>query len=65
MNNFLFLSRSELEDRLSKYQEEVDAYTTKEVPRSVDDIRKVVGELEDMSQKLEQSKKDAMVSLRM
>ena len=47
---------------MSDYQAEVDVYQEKEVPRHLEDIKKVVAQLEQLSQNLEKSKEEAMVS---
>ena len=57
-----FCRREKFEQLLNDYQAEVDVYQEKEVPRHLEDIKKVVAQLEQLSQNLEKSKDDAMVS---
>ena len=45
-----------------EYQEETDSYQEKEVPRNLDEIKKVVAQLDFLSDNLEKSKDEAMVS---
>jgi nitrate/nitrite-specific signal transduction histidine kinase len=42
----------------------VDVYQEKEIPRHLEDIKKVVVQLDQLSENLEKSKEDAMVSRR-
>ncbi len=62
-SGFLFFCRRErFEQKLNDYQSEVDVYQEKEVPRHLEDIKKVVAQLEQLSENLEKSKEEAMVS---
>ena len=58
----LFFRREKFEQLLNDYQSEVDIYQEKEVPRHLEDIKKVVTQLDQLSENLEKSKEEAMVS---
>ena len=47
---------------MADYQTETDAYQEMEVPRHLDEIKKVVAQLDRLSENLEKSKDEAMVS---
>lgn len=47
---------------MNEYQSEVDVYQEKEVPRHLEDIKKVMAQLDQLSENLEKSKEEAMVS---
>ncbi len=47
---------------MTTYTSKVEKFSEKEVPRAVDDIREVVETLDDLSNKLEAAKSEAMVS---
>ncbi|XP_065898705.1 dynein axonemal heavy chain 3-like isoform X2 [Dysidea avara] len=50
----------EFMDLLQVYQEEIDTFREKEIPRGVDDIRKVVEQINDLTQRIEGAKEVAM-----
>ena len=58
----LVFRREKFEQLLNDYQSEVDVYQEKEVPRHLEDIKKVVTQLDQLSESLEKSKEEAMVS---
>lgn len=64
MTNFVFCRRERFEQRLNEYQSAVDVYQEKEVPRHLEDIKKIVAQLDELSDNLERSKEEAMVSHR-
>ena len=49
--------------KLSEYQSEVDTFKDKEVPRHLEDIKKVTAQLSELSVALEKAKEEAMVGL--
>lgn len=61
-SDFIICRREKFEQLLNEYQSEVDVYQEKEVPRHLEDIKKVVAQLEQLSENLEKSKEEAMVS---
>ena len=61
--NLLFsCRREEFEKLLADYQAETDTFQEREVPRNLDEIKKVVVQLDQLSESLEKSKDKAMVS---
>ena len=58
----MFCRREKFEQLLNEYQSEVDVYQEKEVSRHLEDIKKVVAQLKQLSENLEKSKEEAMVS---
>ena len=53
--------RSGFESQLECYQNEVDTFKEKEVPRHVEEIVAVVARLEELDTSLEAAKEEAMV----
>ena len=47
---------------MTEYQSEADAFQEKEVPKNLDEIKRAVVQLEQLSGNLEKSKDEAMVS---
>ena len=45
-----------------EYQEEIDNYQEKEIPRNLEEIKRIVAQLDILSDNLEKSKDEAMVS---
>lgn len=55
------LRRVKFEALLASYQAEVDKFQELEVPRQVEEIKKVVEQLDTLSSNLEAAKEEAMV----
>jgi len=53
--------KAKFEALLGEYQAEVDVFREQEVPRNVEDIRKPVEQLSNLTQRLEGAKDEAMV----
>ena len=56
------LRREKFEALLSSYQADVDQFREREVPRQLDEINRVVDQLNTLGKDLEASKDEAMVS---
>ena len=55
--------RSKFEALLSQYEAEVESFRELAVSRNLEDIKKVVAQLDELGQNLEASKDKAMVSI--
>ena len=60
--NLLIYRRSKFETLLNDYHAEVESFQEKEVPRNLDDIKKVLSHLQQLSINLEAAKDEMMVS---
>ncbi len=58
------LRRKEFESSLTEFTNQVEEFTKKEVPRTLDEIRPVVETLDKLGSELEDAKNKAMVSQR-
>ena len=53
--------RIEFEETISAFQTEADSYRERELPRSVDDIRKTVAALHELTQKIDEAREESNV----